>query len=103
MLARCLMVSICSPDSFAFFIADVARGHPDRLGTRQEMALVEGLRGAPDPQRKRPRVRMSLCHRIRLDAGQGPSAQGARLDAAHGAALRTHGRRACVNSWAAAV
>lgn len=31
LLARCLMVSICSPDSFAFFMADVARGHPDRL------------------------------------------------------------------------
>lgn len=35
MLARCRMVSICSPDSFAFFMADVARGHPDKLGTRQ--------------------------------------------------------------------
>lgn len=34
LLARCRMVSICSPDSFAFFMADVARGHPDKLGTR---------------------------------------------------------------------
>lgn len=33
MLARCRMVSICSPDSFAFFIADVARGQPDKLRT----------------------------------------------------------------------
>lgn len=33
LLARCRMVSICSPDSFAFFIADVARGQPDKLGT----------------------------------------------------------------------
>lgn len=32
LLARCRMVSICSPDSFAFFIADVARGQPDKLG-----------------------------------------------------------------------
>ena len=38
LLARCRMVSICSPDSFAFFMADVARGHPDKLGARQEMA-----------------------------------------------------------------
>lgn len=37
LLARCRMVSICSPDSFAFFIADVARGQPDKLGTRWEM------------------------------------------------------------------
>lgn len=38
LLARCRMVSICSPDSFAFFMADVARGHPDKLGARQETA-----------------------------------------------------------------
>lgn len=45
LLARCRMVSICSPDSFAFFMADVARGQPDKLGTtRQEMALVMGLK-----------------------------------------------------------
>lgn len=37
LLARCRMVSICSPDSFAFFMADVARGQPDKLGTRWEM------------------------------------------------------------------
>lgn len=38
LLARCRMVSICSPDNFAFFMADVARGHPDKLGARQETA-----------------------------------------------------------------
>lgn len=31
LLARCFIVSICSPDSFAFFIAEVALGHPDKL------------------------------------------------------------------------
>lgn len=43
MLARCRMVSICSPDSFAFFIADVARGQPDKLGARRDRLLAVGL------------------------------------------------------------
>lgn len=50
LLARCRMVSICSPDSFAFFMADVARGQPDKLGTRrQEMTLVMGLKAPGRP------------------------------------------------------
>lgn len=51
MLARCRMVSICSPDSFAFFIADVARGQPDKLRTEDGgVALVTGPGRAPKPQ-----------------------------------------------------
>lgn len=31
LLGRCFSVSISTPDSLAFFMADVARGQPDRL------------------------------------------------------------------------
>jgi hypothetical protein len=53
LLARCLIVSICSPDSFAFFMADVALGHPDKLQTRKKMTLTPGFCRAGGPQSDR--------------------------------------------------
>lgn len=43
LLARCFIVSICSPDSFAFFIAEVALGHPDKLWTLKSLLIVIDL------------------------------------------------------------
>lgn len=76
LLARCRMVSICSPDSFAFFMADVARGHPDKLGTRHKMALVTGLGRAPSPAERSQKRGTSPSHFIRLAAGKGLCANG---------------------------
>lgn len=42
LLARCFIVSICSPDSFAFFIAEVALGHPDKLWTVRSLLILIG-------------------------------------------------------------
>lgn len=69
MLARCLIVSICSPDSFAFFIADVALGHPDKLEMKDTITLVIGAQRAPKP------CRMGNGHLIRLLAKTGPQSR----------------------------
>lgn len=42
LLARCFIVNICSPDSFAFFIAEVALGHPDKLWTVRSLLILTG-------------------------------------------------------------
>lgn len=94
MLARCRMVSICSPDSFAFFMADVARGHPDKLGTGRKVALVTGRGKAPSPHRPSGATLAAASFPQPGRGGKGLLANGMRSRAG-----RAEGGAPCTRGW----
>lgn len=86
LLARCRMVSICSPDSFAFFIADVARGQPDKLGDEKEMPSVVGLGRGLSPEQG-PWTRAQVWTPGGVQGGRGGPASWGRRPVAKSACL----------------